>query len=90
MNQKNGFHLIIDKTRRGGFSYIMAADSANDLNLNARKVGIHVAADKKYLTATGGLTDFTINNLRFYETKTPFVRGILSSSIWQRKQRCYN
>ena len=73
----NGFHLIIDKTRRGGFSYIMAADSANELNLNSRKVAIHVAADKKYLTATGGLTDFTINNLRFYETKTPFVRGLL-------------
>ena len=77
--QRNGFHLIIDKTRRGGFSYIMASDSANDLNLNARKVDIHVAVDKKYLTATGGLTDFTINNLRFFETKTPFVRGILST-----------
>ena len=78
--QRNGFHLIIDKTRRGGFSYIMASDSANELNLNSHKVGIHVAVDKKYLTATGGLTDFTINNLRFYETKTPFVRGILSTN----------
>ena len=77
--QRNGLHLIIDKTRRGGFSYIMAADSANDLNLNPRKVEIHVAIDKKYLTVTGGLTDFTINNLRFYETKTPFKRGILST-----------
>ena len=77
--QRNGFHLIIDKTRRGGFSYIMAADSANTINLRSRKVAIHVAADKKYLTAKGGLTDFTINNLRFYETKTPFVRGILST-----------
>lgn len=76
----NGFHLIIDKTRRGGFSYIMASDSANELNLNSRKVVIHVAADKKYLTATGGLTDFTINNLRFYETKTPFVRGLLTTN----------
>ena len=76
----NGFHLIIDKTRRGGFSYIMAADSANELNLNSRKVAIHVAADKKYLIATGGLTDFTINNLRFYETKTPFVRGLLTTN----------
>ena len=76
----NGFHRIIDKTRRGGFSYIMAADSANELNLNSRKVAIHVAADKKYLTATGGLTDFTINNLRFYETKTPFVRGLLTTN----------
>ncbi|MBQ3306957.1 MAG: hypothetical protein IJG68_02055 [Bacilli bacterium] len=77
---RNGFHLIIDKTRRGGFSYIMASDTANDLNLNSRKVCIHVAADKKYLIATGGLTDFTINNLRFFETKTPFVRGILSTN----------
>lgn len=76
----NGFHLIIDKTRRGGFSYIMASDSANELNLNSRKVVIHVAADKKYLIATGGLTDFTINNLRFYETKTPFVRGLLTTN----------
>lgn len=76
----NGFHLIIDKTRRGGFSYIMAADSANTINLQPRKVQIHVAADKKYLVATGGLTDFTINNLRFYETKTPFVKGILSTN----------
>lgn len=76
---RNGLNLIIDKTRRGGFSYIMAATSANTINLNPRKVQIHVAADKKYLTKTGGLTDFTINNLRFYETKTPFVRGILST-----------
>lgn len=76
---RNGFHLIIDKTRRGGFSYIMAADSANNINLQPRKVQIHVAADKKYLTSTGGLTDFTINNLRFFETKTPFVKGILST-----------
>ena len=77
--KRNGFHLIIDKTRRGGFSYIMAAKSSNTLNLQPRKVVIHVAADKKFLTATGGLTDFTINNLRFYETKTPFVKGILST-----------
>ena len=76
---RNGFHLLIDKTRRGGFSYIMAADSANDINLNPHKVEIHVAADKKYLTVVGGLTDFTINNLRFYETKTFFRRGILST-----------
>ena len=77
--QRNGLHLIIDKTRRGGFSYIMAADSANDINLNPRKVEIHVAIDKKYLTIKGGLTDFTLNNLRFYETKTFFRRGILSA-----------
>lgn len=75
---KNGFHILIDKTRRGGFSYMMAANSANAINSKSHKVVIHVAADSKYLTMTGGLTDFTINNLKFYEQNTPFVRGILS------------
>ena len=77
--EKNGFHLLIDKTRRGGFSYVMAADSANVVNCESRKVVIHVAADKKYLTQTGGLSDFAVNNLKFYEENTPFVRGIFSS-----------
>ena len=74
----NGFHLLIDKTRRGGFSYIMASHSANKINLQPNKVCIHVAADSKYLTKRGGLTDFTIRNLYFYENKTFFKRGILS------------
>ena len=78
--EKNGFHLIIDKTRRGGFSYIMASDSANTVNCNSRKVVIHVAADSKYLTDRGGLTDFAISDIRFYEEKSPFVRGILSTT----------
>ena len=77
--ERNGFHLLIDKTRRGGFSYMMAADSANAVNCESRKVVIHVAADKKYLTQTGGLTDFAVNDLKFYEENTPFVRGIFSS-----------
>lgn len=75
----NGFHLIIDKTRRGGFSYNMASASANGVNNKSRKVVIHVAADKKYLTTTGGLTDFAVNNLKFYEENTPFKRGVLST-----------
>lgn len=77
--EKNGFHLLIDKTRRGGFSYMMASDSANTINVKSHKVVIHVAYDSKYLIMTGGLSDFTINSLKFYEECTPFVRGILSS-----------
>lgn len=77
--ERNGFHLLIDKTRRGGFSYMMASDSANTVNCESRKVVIHVADDKKYLTMTGGLTDFAINGLKFYEESTPFVRGIFST-----------
>ena len=77
--ERNGFHLLIDKTRRGGFSYMMASDSANAVNCQSRKVVIHVAADSKYLTQTGGLTDFAVNNIKFYEENTPFVRGIFST-----------
>ena len=77
--ENNGFHLIIDKTRRGGFSYIMAADSANEVNLKPRKVVIHVAADKKYLTQQGGLTSFCLDDIRFAEVNTFFKRGILTS-----------
>ncbi len=76
----NGLHLLIDKTRRGGFSYIMASHSANKINLQPNKVAIHVAADSKYLTKRGGLTDFTIKNLYFYENNTFFKRGILTRS----------
>lgn len=76
--RRNGLHLIIDKTRRGGFSYIMAADSANEVNLSKHKVVIHVAADNKYLIKQGGLSDFAVNNLKFFEEKTPFKRGIYS------------
>lgn len=76
--RRNGLHLIIDKTRRGGFSYIMAADSSNEVNLSKHKVVIHVAADNKYLIKQGGLSDFATNNLKFFEEKTPFKRGIYS------------
>lgn len=76
--RRNGLHLIIVKTRRGGFSYIMASDSSNEVNLSKHKVVIHVAADNKYLTKQGGLSDFAVNNLKFYEEKTPFKRGIFS------------
>lgn len=76
--RRNGLHLIIDKTRRGGFSYIMAADSSNEINLSKHKVVIHVAADNKYLIKQGGLSDFAVNNLKFFEEKTPFKRGIFS------------
>ena len=76
--RRNGLHLIIDKTRRGGFSYIMAADSSNEVNLSTHKVVMHVAADNKYLIKQGGLSDFAVNNLKFFEEKTPFKRGIYS------------
>lgn len=77
--KNNGFHILIDKTRRGGFSYIMASTSANTVNLYPHKVCINVAIDSKYLTDRGGLTDFAIDDLKFYEDCKLFKRGILSS-----------
>lgn len=76
--KRNGMHFLICKTRRGGFSYMMASDSSNELNGNPNKVVIHVANNNRYLVATGGLSDFAINNLNFYEQSTPFVRGLVS------------
>lgn len=77
--ENNGFHLIIVKTRRGGFSYMMASRAANKVNLRKHTVFINVAADSKYLTQTGGLTEFSINNLKFYEETGLFTRGIYST-----------
>lgn len=77
--ERNGLNLIIDKTRRGGFSYMMAARAANRINLEPHKVVINVALKADYLTAKGGLTDFTIKNIEFYEQRTFFKRGIYST-----------
>lgn len=79
--ENNGFHIIIVKTRRGGFSYLMAARAANKVNLRKHTVFINVAADSKYLTQKGGLTDFATNSLKFYEECGLFKRGIFSPTI---------
>lgn len=77
--KNNGFHFLACKTRRGGFSYIMASCAANAVNIRPKRTVINVAIDSKYLTQTDGLTSFATDGLRFYEEKTPFVRGIYSS-----------
>lgn len=76
--RNNGYHLIIDKTRRAGFSYIDGTGSAHAINISPNKTVIHAAIDNKYLTQTGGLSDFTKNQINFYEQHTPFKRGIAS------------
>lgn len=72
----NGYFLINDKTRRGGFSYMEAIDSANSINLTPGRIVIHAAADNKFLTQSGGLSDFMKKQMIFYESETPFKRGI--------------
>lgn len=77
----NGFFLINDKTRRGGFSYMEAIGSANYINLHANRAIIHAAADNKYLITSGGLSDFMKKQIIFYESSTPFKRGIASINV---------
>ena len=72
----NGFFLINDKTRRGGFSYMEAIGSANYINLVPNRSVIHAAADNKFLIQSGGLSDFMKKQIIFYESHTPFARGI--------------
>lgn len=76
--RRNGLFLINDKTRRGGFSYMEAIGSANFINLTPNRAVIHAAADNKYLTQSGGLSDFMKKQIIFYESNTPFKRGIAS------------
>lgn len=77
----NGFHIIGGKSRRAGFSYMGAVDSANSVNLYPNMTVLHTAFDKKYLIEGNAITRMSLNQLDFYEKHTPFVRGIISRAI---------
>lgn len=79
--RNNGYHLIVGKARRGGFSYMEACGSANTVNLNPGSTVIHCAADKKYLTQGRSISNMTLSQLEYYELKTPFLRGFISRDV---------
>lgn len=72
--ENNGFNLIMGKSRRGGFTYMEASDTANDTNLYPRRTSIYAAYDKKYLTQADAISGMTKKMLEFYEFNTPFNR----------------
>ena len=74
----NGFNLITLKSRRKGASFMEGIDTASILNLHPDKVVIHAAGDKKYITVAGAITPMSYRQLRFYEEKTPFIRGAVN------------
>lgn len=53
-----------------------AIGSANYINLVPNRSVIHAAADNKFLIQSGGLSDFMKKQIIFYESHTPFARGI--------------
>jgi len=73
--RRNGFNLIILKSRRKGMSYIEGVGSANTVNLFPNSRVIHAAYDKKYLIKSGALTNMALIQLNRYEFETPFIRG---------------
>jgi len=78
--KKNGFNLIILKSRRKGMSYIEGVGSANIINLRPGVVVIHAAFDSKFLTKAGAITQMSKRQLDFYEFNTPFVRGSIKKN----------
>jgi hypothetical protein len=76
----NGFNEIVCKTRRGGFSYSEAIDTANEINLNKELTVILAASDTKYLTEGNAIASMAQNQIVFYETSTPFKRGIIKNT----------
>lgn len=77
----NGFNEIVCKTRRGGFSYSEAIDTANELNLNPKMTVILAASDKKYLTQGNAIAPMLLNQLQFYDEHTPFMRGLIKRDL---------
>lgn len=77
----NGFNEIVCKTRRGGFSYSEAIDTANEINLNPDFTVILAAEDKKYLTQGNAIAAMAYEQILFYENSTPFARGIIKRNL---------
>jgi len=70
----NGFNHVVVKSRRAGWSYQEAVDTANIANLIPYSSQLLTAYDKKYLTDKGAIADMAKTQLNFYEKYTPFNR----------------
>lgn len=86
----NGFNQVVVKSRRAGWSFQEAIDTANTANLIPNSTQLLTAYDKKYLINKGGIADMARTQLDFYESHTPFNRcgmtknganGLLSKDI---------
>ncbi|KKM04117.1 hypothetical protein LCGC14_1767490, partial [marine sediment metagenome] len=80
-SERNGFHMIINKTRRGGLSYMEGKGSANYINLHPDHTVLLAAFDKKYVTKGNAIAPMALDQLEFYEDESPFGRGIITRDI---------
>lgn len=79
--RNNGYHVIGGKSRRGGFSYMEGVGSANTTNNNRGATVIHAASDFAYLKDGRSISRMALMQIEFYETHTPFKRGIISQDL---------
>ena len=70
----NGFNHIVLKSRRAGWSFQEAIDSANDVNLIPEITEIFAAYAKDYLIKGRSIAPMAQVQLDFYEQHTPFNR----------------
>jgi len=76
--KKNGFNHIVVKSRRAGWSFQEAIDSANIANLIPALTQMFTAFSAKYITEGDSIASMARTQLDFYEEFTPFNRcGIL-------------
>ena len=75
-SRKNGFHNIVAKSRRAGYSYMEAWDGADTINMKPNVTVILGAFDKKYLTQGDATAKMALNYLQFLEENTAFKRLI--------------
>lgn len=80
-SKNNGYNLIVCKTRRAGFSYMEGKGAANTVNLYPDLTVLLAAWDKKYVTQGNSIAPMALEQLEYYETQTPFKRGIISRDI---------
>lgn len=72
----NGFHNIVAKSRRAGYSYMEAWDAADTINMKPKATVILGAFDKKYLTQGDATAKMSLEYLQFLEDHTAFKRLI--------------
>jgi len=72
--RRNGFNHVVLKSRRAGWSFQEAIDSANDVNLIPEITEIFAAYSDNYLTQGRAIAPMAKTQLEFYEEHTPFNR----------------
>lgn len=88
-SKRNGFHLIVGKSRRAGFSYVEAYDAADEINLYPKTTVILGAYDKKYLTQGDATSKMASNYIQFFEENTNFIRYIAKNDTESEIQLGY-